>query len=128
MLNAGWGCSTAEGEGKRSGEDLHQDLLGLLPFLVSRSYRTKARAGCERDQREREWQPAWVLPLVELQSKERKRIRREQSLVNSAEIQMNLKSAKFWFKGGDDRFRSVFKWLAKHPPSFRIFGQKEVGF
>jgi hypothetical protein len=55
MLNAGWGCSTAEREGKRNGEDLHQDLLGFLPFLVSRSYRTRARAGCEREQREMEW-------------------------------------------------------------------------
>jgi hypothetical protein len=45
MLNAGWGCSTAEREGKRNGEDLLQDLLGLLPFLVSRSYRTRARVG-----------------------------------------------------------------------------------
>jgi hypothetical protein len=55
MLNAGWGCSTAEREGKRNEEDLHQDLLGFLPFLVSRSYRTRARDGCEREQREMEW-------------------------------------------------------------------------
>jgi hypothetical protein len=98
MLNAGWGCSTAEREGKRNGEDLLQDLLGLLPFLVSRSYRTRARAGCEREQREMEWQSAWVLLLVELQEKERKRIRREQGLVNLVKIQLNLKSAKFWFR------------------------------
>jgi hypothetical protein len=45
MLNTGWGCLTAEGERKRNGEDLLQDLLGLLPFLVSRSYRTRARVG-----------------------------------------------------------------------------------
>jgi hypothetical protein len=45
MLNAGWGCSSA-GEGEeRDGEDLLQDLLGLLPCLVSRSYRTRARVG-----------------------------------------------------------------------------------
>jgi hypothetical protein len=49
VLLTGWGCSSAEREGKRNGEDLHQDLLGLLPFLVSRGYRTRARAGCERE-------------------------------------------------------------------------------
>jgi hypothetical protein len=72
MLNAGWGCSTAEREGKRNGEDLLQDLLGLLPFLVSRSYRTRARVGCEREQREMEWQPAQVLLSAELQEKREK--------------------------------------------------------
>jgi hypothetical protein len=55
VLLTGWGCSSAEREGKRNGEDLNQDLLGLLPFLVSRGYRTRARAGCEREQREMEW-------------------------------------------------------------------------
>jgi hypothetical protein len=45
VLNAGWGCSTVEREEKRNGEDLLQDLLGLLPFLMSRSYRTRARVG-----------------------------------------------------------------------------------
>jgi hypothetical protein len=30
---------------KRNGEDLLQDLLGLLPFLVSRGYRTRVWAG-----------------------------------------------------------------------------------
>jgi hypothetical protein len=42
-----------------------------------------------------EWQPAWVLLSVELQRKERKRIRREQGLVNLVKIQLNLKRAKF---------------------------------
>jgi hypothetical protein len=51
--------------------------------------------GCEREQREMEWQPAWVLLSVELQRKERKRIRKEQGLVNLAKIQLNLKSAMF---------------------------------
>jgi hypothetical protein len=45
VLVTGWGCSSAEKEGKRNGEDLLQDLLGLLPFLVSKSYRTRARVG-----------------------------------------------------------------------------------
>jgi hypothetical protein len=36
---------------------------------VSKCYRTRARAGCERGQREMEWQPAWVLPLVEFAKK-----------------------------------------------------------
>jgi hypothetical protein len=45
VLVASWGCSSAEREGKRNGEDLLQDLLGLLPFLMSRSYRTRARVG-----------------------------------------------------------------------------------
>jgi hypothetical protein len=35
----------AEREGKRNGEDLLQDLLGLLPSLVSRSYRTRVWDG-----------------------------------------------------------------------------------
>jgi hypothetical protein len=39
-----------------------------------------------------------------------------------------LKSAKFWSKGGDDWFRSALKWIARHPPSFNIFGQIEIGF
>jgi hypothetical protein len=51
--------------------------------------------GCEREQREMEWQPAWVLLSIELQRKERKRIRREQGFVNLAEIQLNLRSARF---------------------------------
>jgi hypothetical protein len=51
--------------------------------------------GCEREQREMEWQLAWVLLSVELQRKERKRIRKEQGLVNLAKIQLNLKSATF---------------------------------
>jgi hypothetical protein len=38
--------------------------------------------GCEREQREMEWQPAWVLLSVELQRKEKKKIRKEQGLVN----------------------------------------------
>jgi hypothetical protein len=32
MLNAGWGCSTAERERKRNGEDLLQDLLVFPPI------------------------------------------------------------------------------------------------
>jgi hypothetical protein len=34
-----------EREEKRKGGDLLQDLLGLLPFLVSRSYRTRVWVG-----------------------------------------------------------------------------------
>jgi hypothetical protein len=48
--------------------------------------------------------------------------------MNVAEIQMNLKSAGRWSKSGDNWFRGVLKWLAKHPPSFKIFGQREIGF
>jgi hypothetical protein len=43
-LNAGWGYLMAEEEEKRNGGS-PQDLLGLLPSFVSRSYRTRARAG-----------------------------------------------------------------------------------
>jgi hypothetical protein len=34
----------------------------------------------------------------------------------------------FGSEGGDDRFRIVLKWVAKHPPSFNIFGQRKIGF
>jgi hypothetical protein len=44
--------------------------------------------------------------------------------VDLAEIHLNLKSARFWSKSGDNWFRGVLKWLAKHPPSFNIFWPK----
>jgi hypothetical protein len=52
----------------------------------------------------------------------------EQSLMNLAKIHLNLNSSKFWSIGGGEWSRRVFKWIARHPPSFNIFGRVEIGF
>jgi hypothetical protein len=71
VLNAGWGCSTAEEGGKRKGEDLPQDLLGLLPSRVSRGYRTRVWAGVLERAEGGGVAAGLVLLLVGLQRKER---------------------------------------------------------
>jgi hypothetical protein len=58
----------------------------------------------------------------------REKKRKGERLMNLAEIHLNLKSSKFWSNGGGEWFRSDFKWIARHPLSFKIFGQAEIGF
>jgi hypothetical protein len=39
-----------------------------------------------------------------------------------------LNKSKFYPSGVGDWLRDDFRWIARHPPSFNIFGQVEIGF
>jgi hypothetical protein len=55
VLNAGWGCLSAEEEGKRNGEDLPKIFSGSSHPLCPGATGQGLGLGCERGQREKEW-------------------------------------------------------------------------
>jgi hypothetical protein len=52
----------------------------------------------------------------------------EKGMRSLAEFWLNLNKSKFDPSGVADWLRDDFKWIARHPPSFNIFGQVEIGF
>jgi hypothetical protein len=59
MLNAGWGCSTIEREGKEMERISSKIFSGTSHSLCPGATGQGLGLGCEREQREMEWQPAW---------------------------------------------------------------------
>jgi hypothetical protein len=55
VLNAGWGCLTAEREEKRNGEDLPKIFSGSSHPLCPGATGQGLGLGCERGKREKEW-------------------------------------------------------------------------
>jgi hypothetical protein len=52
----------------------------------------------------------------------------EKGMRSLAKFSLNLNKSKFDPSVVGDFLKDDFKWIARHPPSFNIFGQVEIGF